>query len=440
RRRSPVCCGPSEWRRADGTRSIETTQLHHSARRRDDRVATRCSRAAAGCVAVKTRRRKTPMLRRREKPTASRSRASSAADLQEHLDQRTRQLAEALEQQAATSEVLKVISRSTFDLQTVLDTLVASAARLCEVETAIIYRPKGEFYEIVSSYGFSQDFYEYMQGRPIALGPGTITGQAAHEARTIHVHDVLAEQEYKLVEAQIMGGWRTVLGVPMLREGVPIGVITLTRPIVRPFTDKQVELVETFADQAVIAIENVRLFNEAQERTRELSEALEHQTATAKVLSVISGSPGELEPVFQAVLDNATRICNAKFATLWRLEDGTARIISTLGVPSALAEYHEGRLHRPTPPNAIGRVIRSRQTIHIADYRADESYHDRDPLTVAGVELGGIRTLLAVPMLAANELVGTIIIYRQQVRPFSDKQIALVAAFASQVVIAMENV
>src|SRR5262249_24900945 len=188
------------------------------------------------------------------------------------------------------------------------------------------------------------------------------------------------------------------------------------------------------------AIENVRLFNEAQERTHELSEALEHQTATAKVLSVISGSPGELEPVFQAVLDNATRSCNAKFATLWRFEDGTARIISTLGLPSALAEFHDGKLYRPGPPNAIGRVIKSRRTVHIADYRADQSYCDRDPLTVAGVELGGIRTLLAVPMLTANELVGTIIIYRQEVQYFTDKQVALLTAFANQVVIAMENV
>jgi GAF domain-containing protein len=257
------------------------------------------------------------------------------------------------------------------------------------------------------------------------------TCKAAHEARTIHVHDVFAEQEYKLTEAQGMGGWRTVLGVPMMREGIPIGVITLTRPIVRPFTDKQIELVETFADQAVIAIENVRLFNEAQERTRELAEALEHQTATAKVLSVISGSPGELEPVFQAVLDNATRICNAKFATLWRFEDCTARIISTLGVPSALAKFHDGKHYRPSPPNAIGRVISSRQTVHIADYRADQSYYDRDPLTVAGVELGGIRTLLAVPMLKKSELVGTIIIYRQEVQVFTDKQIALLTSFAS---------
>jgi two-component system, NtrC family, sensor kinase len=393
-----------------------------------------------GCVAMKMRDRNTPKLKRRKEPTALRGRPSSAADLQEQLDHQTRELAKALEQQAATSEVLKVISRSTFDLQTVLNTLVALAARLCEVETAIIYRPKGEFYEIVASYGFSRDFYEYMQSRPIAVGRGTITGQAAHEARTIHVHDVLAEQKYKLVEAQRIGGWRTVLGVPMLREGVPIGVITLTRPMVRPFTDKQIELVETFADQAVIAIENVRLFNEAQQRTRELSEALEHQTATAKVLSVISSSPGKLEPVFQAVLENATRICNAKFATLWRFENGVAQLISKLGIPSSLAEFLEREIHRPRPPNAIGRVIMSRQTIHIADYREDQSYFDRDPLTVAGVELGGIRTLLAVPMLKENELVGTIIIYRQEVQAFTDKQIALLTSFASQAVIAMENV
>jgi len=389
---------------------------------------------------VKTSRSKPQMLGRRERVTASRRLSSSASDLSGQVDERTRELAEALEQQAATSEVLKVISRSTFDLQAVLNTLVASAARLCEVDTAIIYRPKGVVYEIVASFGFSRDFYEYMLAHPIAVGPGTITGQAAYEARTIHVHDVFAESGYGLVEAQKIGGWRTVLGVPMLREGTPIGVITLTRPIVRPFTDRQIELVETFADQPVIAIENVRLFDEAQQRTHELSESLEHQTATAKVLSIISSSPGELEPVFQAVLENATRICNAKFATLWRFEDDGARIISKLAIPSALAEFLEGKLHRPSPLNAIGRVIRSRQTIHITDYCVDQSYHDRDPLTVAGVELGGIRTLLAVPMLAANELIGTIIIYRQEVQRFTDKQIALLTSFANQAVIAMENV
>src|SRR5262249_25239051 len=170
------------------------------------------------------------------------------------------ELRESLQQQTATADVLKVISRSTFDLKAVLNTLVESAARLCEADRAIICRPKAEFYETVASYGFSPDFFEFMQHHPIPVGPGTVTGRAALEGRTIHVPDVLAEPDYKMSEAQRIGGYRTVLGVPLLREGSPIGVIALSRPIVRPFTEKQIELATTFADQAVIAIENVRLF------------------------------------------------------------------------------------------------------------------------------------------------------------------------------------
>jgi two-component system, NtrC family, sensor kinase len=234
------------------------------------------------------------------------------------------------------------------------------------------------------------------------------------------------------------------LGVPLLREGTPIGVITLMRHTMRPFTAKQIELVETFADQAVIAIENVRLFEAEQQRTQELSESLEQQTATSEVLGVISSSPGELEPVFNAILESAERICEAKFGFLWQIVDGNARIISKLGIPSALADYlergpHRPPLNRPGPLTAISRVVQSRQTVHIADYSVDPSYLDRDPLTVAAVELGGVRALLIVPMLKNDELMGAIGIYRQEARPFSDKQIELVQNFARQAVIAIEN-
>src|SRR5262245_41783557 len=226
------------------------------------------------------------------------------------------ELRESLQQQTATADVLKVISRSTFDLQTVLNTLVESAARLCEADKGVIYQRDNELYRFAANYGFSRQFEEFAKQNPVAPGRGTSIGRAALEGQTVHIPDVLADPEYTATDYQRLGGYRSNLAVPLLREGVPIGVFALTRPIVRPFTDKQIELVTTFADQAVIAIENVRLFDEVQARTRELSESLEQQTATSEVLQVISSSPGELEPVFQAMLANATRLCEATYGIL----------------------------------------------------------------------------------------------------------------------------
>src|SRR5262249_42223009 len=213
------------------------------------------------------------------------------------VQQRTQELSEALEQQTATADVLKVISRSTFDLQTVLDTLVGSAARLCEVECAHIFRRAETDYELAACRGYSREYEEYMRHRRLAPGRDSLVGRIALEGRLVHIPDILADPEYKQLEAAKLGQWRTMIGVPLLRQGTPVGALTLTRSSVRPFTGKQIELLTTFADQAVIAIENVRLFDEVQARTRELSEALEQQTATSQVLQVISSSPGELEPV-----------------------------------------------------------------------------------------------------------------------------------------------
>src|SRR5262249_48840926 len=230
------------------------------------------------------------------------------------------ELRESLQQQTATADVLKVISRSTFDLQTVLDTLVASAARLCDAAHVSLYRRKGQVYRWATSCGSSKKEHgrikQFMPTLPLAPGRGSCVGRTALEGRPIQIADVLADPEYEFPEVAKLGSFRTMLGVPLLREGVPIGVIVLQRTEVRPFTEKQIELATTFADQAVIAIENVRLFDEVQARTRELSEALDQQTATSEVLEVISTSPGELQPVFRSVLENATRICEAKLGTL----------------------------------------------------------------------------------------------------------------------------
>src|SRR5262245_32889981 len=238
------------------------------------------------------------------------------------------ELRESLQQQTATADVLKVISRSAFDLQTVLNTLVESAARLCEADTVVIGRPKGETYHFEASYGFSPEYAEYAASHPAGIDRTTVSGRVLLERKIVHVHDALADPEYTYWGAGQSGGFRTLLGVPLMREGSPIGVIALGRNSVRPFTDKQIELVTTFADQAVIAIENVRLFDEVQARTRELAQSVEEQTASSEVLQVISSSPGELEPVFQAMLANATRICGAKFGMLYLWEGDAFRAVA----------------------------------------------------------------------------------------------------------------
>jgi GAF domain-containing protein/CheY-like chemotaxis protein len=524
------------------------------------------------------------------------------------------ELRESLQQQTATADVLKVISRSTFDLEVVLDTLVESAARLCDADKGVIFQPDGELYTFAANYGFSHDLEEFAKQNPIAPGRGTIVGRAALEGKTIHIPDVLADPEYTATDYQRLGDYRSNLAVPLLREGVPIGVFVLSRSIVMPFTDKQIELATTFADQAVIAIENVRLFDEVQARTRELSESLEQQTATAEILTVISNSlsdtqpvfdaivesglklfpgatviilladgdkvdaaavaapdpsgveairrrlpipltreymtstaildrrivdvpdvenpppelaagarnflatgyranttmpmmrgdiaigaltvarrapgplsakqravlktfadqaviaientrllnelreslqqqtatsevlgvisrsPGELEPVFQAMLENATRICEAKFGNLLLYDGDAFRIVAMYGAPPAWdALRRRDPVIRFSPINPLGRVVATKQLQHITDFKLEQSYIQGEAGPVAMAELAGARTVLVVPMLKENQLIGVVAIYRQEVRPFTDKQIELVQNFAAQAVIAIEN-
>jgi GAF domain-containing protein len=354
------------------------------------------------------------------------------------------ELRESLQQQTATADVLKVISRSAFDLQTVLDTLVESAARLCEADQAAINGSSvtaGAFMRAVAFWSFAPEYKSYMEEHLIPMGKGSVAGRAVIEGRAVHIPDVLDDAEYEMKDAARVGGVRTILAVPLIREGTPIGTLTLQRHNVRPFTNKQIELVETFADQAVIAIENARLFDEVQARTKELAESLEQQTATSDVLQVISSSPGDLQPVFETMLSNATRICEAKFGLLVLHEGDTFRHVALHGAPPAFAEY---RAHHPTgrfAPGLIGlRALSAKQPVQIADAAAEQAYLDRDPDRVAIVELAGARTLLAVPMFKESDLIGIINIYRQEVRPFTDKQVEVVSNFAKQAVIAIENV
>ncbi|HEV7602530.1 MAG TPA: GAF domain-containing protein, partial [Bradyrhizobium sp.] len=243
--------------------------------------------------------------------------------LLKELRRRTDDLSESLQQQTATADVLKVISRSAFDLQTVLDTLVESAARLCEADMAAITRQKGDEYYRAGSYGFTAQFMDYVKDIPVKAERATITGRTLLEGKVIHVPDVHADPDYTFSEAQqLSGDPRTFLGVPLLREGNPVGALVLLRRTVRPFTDKQIELVSTFADQAVIAIENVRLFDEVQARTRELQESLEYQTATADVLNVISRSTTNAQPVFEAIATSAARLFAPCETTVTTVNDG----------------------------------------------------------------------------------------------------------------------
>jgi two-component system, NtrC family, sensor kinase len=343
------------------------------------------------------------------------------------------ELRESLQQQTATADVLKVISRSTFDLQIVLNTLVESAAQLCDADIATMHRQEGMNYHAIATYGGPPGHREASLSIPFEAGRGSVIGRTVLERKSIQITDVLADPEYSFQKVQQKIGYRTVLGVPLLREGHPVGAIVLMRLTVQPFTEKQIELVTTFADQAVIAIENVRLFEAEQQRTRELSESLDQQTATSEVLRVISSSPGDLEPVFDAMLQNSVRICEAGFGQMFLCEGDNVRLVATVSVPTALIEFDKRRgTFQPSPGGGLDRLIRTKQVVHIADLASEHASYP--PAT-----LGGARSYIAVPMLREGELVGAIAIYRQEVRPFTERQIALVTNFAAQAVIAIEN-
>ena len=351
------------------------------------------------------------------------------------LDQRNRDLTEALDQQTATSEVLKVISRSTFDLQPVLETLVENAARLCRADTGFILKVDGEVHRWAADFGASDEWRQHVEKNPIPRGRASLTGRVEIERRPVHVLDVLADSDYQLSEHQRIGGYRTMLGVPMLREDILVGVFFLSRGHVEAFTDKQIELVTTFADQAVIAIENTRLLKELQDRNAQLTESLEQQTATSEILSVIAGSPTDIQPVLDVVAENAARVCGAKDAIIHRVDGNILRRAAHYGPILWLGGEETTPIGRGY---ASGRAVVDRQTIHIHDMAAESE--TEFPEGVVFQRRAGHHTLLATPLLREGNPIGTILIRREQVQPFTDKQIALLKTFADQAVIAIENV
>jgi len=362
-------------------------------------------------------------------------RRSSVITLDETSAERlSREHTEALEQQAATDEVLRIIRRSPANAQPVFDAIVESASRLCGAVFSAVYLYDDDHFRIVATNNFSREatrqILELRQQRK--PDRSHIAGRAILERAITHVPDVLADPEYSR-EWALAGGWRSVLAVPLLRDNNPLGVLSVSKAEPIPFSDRQIQLLKTFADQALIAIENVRLFEAERQRTNDLSEALEQQTATSEVLKVISSSPGELEPVFGAMLANATRICEAKFGTLFRFDGKAFHRAAGIGVPSALAEFQKKRgPYLPESGTLLDRVLQTRKVAHSPDYAAE-------PIPGNAAKLGGARSTVAVPMLKDSELVGAIIIYRQEVKPFTDKQIELVKNFAAQAVIAIEN-
>jgi GAF domain-containing protein len=343
---------------------------------------------------------------------------------------------EALEKQTATAEILRVISRSPTDVQPTFDAIAASATKLCGAASGGVFRFDGSLIHFVAHYGWTDGELEAVhQAFPMAPGRGGVTARAIMTQQVVHVADIAEDLDYA-APSLARAGFHTMLAVPILRAGDPVGAITVTRHRNEPFSPAQIELLKTFADQAVIAIENVRLFTELQARTRELEESLEYQTATSEVLKVISRSTADVQPVLDTVVETALRLCGADLAGITIREGEVYRYVAGNQAMIADAELwaaHRQRTIVPGRDSIAARVLLEGRVVHVADVSADPDY--AWPENVAA----GRGTVLGVPLLREGAVLGTINLGRKRVEPYTERQIELVRTFADQAVIAMEN-
>jgi two-component system, NtrC family, sensor kinase len=359
------------------------------------------------------------------------------AELQRRLDEALAERDEGEAQKAAMAEILEVINASPGDLAPVFDAMLEKALHLCEASFGMLHTQEGDTAHIVASRNLPKPYFEYLTREPLRIGPDTLHGRALRTRSVVHVADISATEPYRnrvplAIAAVELGGIRTMAFIPLLKDDAVIGLFVVFRQEVRPFSEKQIALLQNFAAQAVIAMENARLITETHE-------ALEQQTATSEVLQVINSSPGDLAPVFDAMLDKAMRLCEAVFGGLWTYDGEHFHAAKLRGVPVAYAEFMASNPPDFGPRTAPRRLLAGEPFVHGTDLMADGVYQEGDPHRRALVDLGGARTALTVPLRRDDKFLGYLFVYRKEVRPFSEKQIALLQNFAAQAVIAMEN-